>query len=260
MADDGFTKFKFGWLDQVLADAAVSASAFKLAYIIAAKFLNRRSREAYPSQETLGKHLGISTAKGVRYLVDQLVSGGHLGVIAAHGRGQTNKYLLVLKTVAGPIAESSSDDDDVGDDTTGNPSIIPEGNNKAKTTSGGARGGPPEAVSAAVSRQGGTSGNADGARIENGFELWWRQYPRRVGKAGAQRLYDRLITKGQVTAEELLAGALRYSAAQTGKDPRYIKGGRPARVPDGAVAAEAEEPVARRSRCGIARLHQATAS
>ncbi len=56
-----------------------------------------------------------------------------------------------------------------------------------------------------------------------GFAEFYRVYPLHVARGAAERAYRRIITKGQATEAELLAGAMRYAAAQDGKDPTYIK-------------------------------------
>ena len=53
------------------------------------------------------------------------------------------------------------------------------------------------------------------------FEIWYRQYPKRVAKAAALTAYRAVITKKLATPEELLAGAMRYAAERGGQDPRY---------------------------------------
>lgn len=65
------------------------------------------------------------------------------------------------------------------------------------------------------------------------FEAWfetqlWPQFPKKVGKAAAKKLCKATIEgrRGdgvQITADKMLAGLLRYAAAMTGTDLRYIK-------------------------------------
>ena len=47
---------------------------------------------------------------------------------------------------------------------------------------------------------------------EADFEVWWQAYPRKVGKLGAQREYERIRKK--VGADDLLQGITRYRAAK----------------------------------------------
>jgi hypothetical protein len=93
---DDFTRRKFAWLDQVAADLSISPTAFRLAFILASRFLNRGTGDGWPSQETLGQLVGI-TPRGIRKLVDQLISRGHLAVIRGHGPGNSSRYRPILK-------------------------------------------------------------------------------------------------------------------------------------------------------------------
>jgi hypothetical protein len=40
---DPFTRDKLRWLDQLLADRGVSDGAFRLAYLLASRYINRKS-------------------------------------------------------------------------------------------------------------------------------------------------------------------------------------------------------------------------
>jgi hypothetical protein len=81
MAGDPFTSQIFAWLNRVLADRSLPPAAFKLAYAIS-QHINRHSRTAWPSQETLAAAIGVPegehAARTVRRLLKVLVDGGHL--------------------------------------------------------------------------------------------------------------------------------------------------------------------------------------
>jgi hypothetical protein len=55
------------------------------------------------------------------------------------------------------------------------------------------------------------------------FAEFYRVYPLHVARGAAERAYRRIIKNGEATEADLLAGAMRYAAAQDGKDPTYIK-------------------------------------
>jgi hypothetical protein len=78
-----FAALKWRWLDQVFDHAGVTPAAFKLAYVIATKYLNREKLCAWPLQETLAKDLGV-TVRTVKTLTDLLVGCGLLNVQAGH--------------------------------------------------------------------------------------------------------------------------------------------------------------------------------
>src|SRR5262245_43667024 len=92
---DTFTRDKFRWLDQVATDVQVSPLAFRLAYIVAS-YVNRKSGDAWPCQDTLAKALGIG-ARAVRKLATELVAHGHVQVTISRGRGNSNRYRPVVK-------------------------------------------------------------------------------------------------------------------------------------------------------------------
>jgi len=58
-------------------------------------------------------------------------------------------------------------------------------------------------------------------REDSDFEEFYRNYPKHVAKAAAQKAYK--AARKKATAAELLQGALRYSAERQGQDPKYTK-------------------------------------
>jgi hypothetical protein len=80
---DAYTKARFGLLDMIAQDPNTNAAAFKLAYLLATRFVNGdRPRkdgvlEAWPSQEDLAEAYG-ATPRAIRELTHQLVANGHL--------------------------------------------------------------------------------------------------------------------------------------------------------------------------------------
>jgi hypothetical protein len=202
-----FTEMQFAWLRQVAADPTVSAQAFKAGYFIACHYLNGKTLDAWPSQQTLAGQLGLGTSKGVRYLIDQLVDGGHLSVTVAHGRGSTNRYRIILKEIAAqndpdetdpdhPIAEATSKN---AKSSTTETTLFPDDLPPAKAK------GPQRSA------------------IDESFDIWWQQYPKKIEKAAARKAYHRIVSKGEASSEELLFGVMKYAAGQTGKDAKYIK-------------------------------------
>src|SRR5262245_52718776 len=83
MSDD-FTKMKFAWLDQISADPEVTPLAFRVAYVIVAQFLNRKTRTAWPSIARIAALVHKSRSR-VQEAVTNLIERKHLG----HRRGGT---------------------------------------------------------------------------------------------------------------------------------------------------------------------------
>ena len=102
---DKFTADKFRWLDQIVADAAISPPAFKLAYVLITQFVNRQTGDAWPGQEKLAKLTGLSV-RHVRRLTTELVCAGHLKVTIARHRHRPNRYRPIIKTgPTGPLSD-----------------------------------------------------------------------------------------------------------------------------------------------------------
>jgi hypothetical protein len=59
--------------------------------------------------------------------------------------------------------------------------------------------------------------------IDNGFETFWRVYPRKVDKASARKAFDRAVKARKATAGELAAGAAQYALERSGQDPKFTK-------------------------------------
>jgi Helix-turn-helix domain len=59
--------------------------------------------------------------------------------------------------------------------------------------------------------------------VDAAFEVFWQAYPRKVDKAKARVPYRRVIRDKKATVEQLLQGAIDYSAERSGQDPRYTK-------------------------------------
>ncbi|MCV0395438.1 MAG: helix-turn-helix domain-containing protein [Rhizobiaceae bacterium] len=104
-----FAKAKWAWLDKIAADASISPAAFKMAYLLASRFLSRERGYAYPPQKALAKLLGI-TDRQVRRLLFQLIDGGYVEVTHC-GKKLPNEYRIAMpKTgkVTGRFASSDS--------------------------------------------------------------------------------------------------------------------------------------------------------
>jgi hypothetical protein len=105
---DHFTKDKFAWLDKLARHLSVTHFTFRVAYVLASTFLNRRTGSAWPSHKKLA---GLVNGKeeGVRAAIRQLVNAGYLQRDEeARGRGHTNVYRLIHKNRDGHTGISDS--------------------------------------------------------------------------------------------------------------------------------------------------------
>jgi Helix-turn-helix domain len=246
---DTFTRDKFAWLDQVLADENLPATAFRLAYVIG-QHLNRQSGKAWPSQKRLGEATGL-TARTVRSLTEQLQKAGHLEVELHRGRNHTNVYRLPKNRKpasgshdddgAGDAADSSNTDDDKEEGNFRNPD-----EEKRKPASGawdekgedqrGKRGNsahekgkpasdkPSENQAAASAAAGGreeqASARAPGARaLEKGLEEFWLLWQRPYYD-DRQKVYAAFtVAVSKHDMADILASARRWAAA---REPKYL--------------------------------------
>jgi hypothetical protein len=189
---DNFTRRQFKWLDQVIADPAVTAAGFSLAYRIS-KHFNRSTGDAWPSQVTLATEMRM-TVRGVRGLSDQLEAAGHLTVIASQGRGHSCRYRPAFQ---GP-ADAEPGPEPVAPE-------LPSEDLFPRAASGG-------------------EGKMPKRDYTADFEAWWLQYPRRISKGAARKAYDR-ARQASVSVDTLLVGAMRYAATRSGENPQYTKHG-----------------------------------
>ena len=91
-AGNSFTSLKLDWLDVVAADhRGVNPTTFKVAFVVA-QFVNGRTQDAWPSQETLAGTVGVSETT-LRACLKTLVRLGHL-TQEKWGFKNNNKYRL----------------------------------------------------------------------------------------------------------------------------------------------------------------------
>lgn len=60
---------------------------------------------------------------------------------------------------------------------------------------------------------------------ENNFQVWWKEYPRKVSKIDAQKSFEKIIQAGQASFDELLQGAKQYAeyCREQNTEEKYIK-------------------------------------
>jgi hypothetical protein len=61
-----------------------------------------------------------------------------------------------------------------------------------------------------------------GDEIDDSFEEWWKQVPRKVAKPAAAKMFRRIVEKGDATVDELIAGIVRYAGEVVNREQRYI--------------------------------------
>ncbi|KQT53681.1 hypothetical protein ASG43_17750 [Aureimonas sp. Leaf454] len=214
MSGDPFTRAKLEWLDCVAEDKALSAGAFRLAYLVASRFLSREKGYAFPSQETLGEILGASD-RNVRRFTIELIEAKYLDVRRG-GNGRANRYRLVAadRTYLSGL-------DDNGTDSRPDKSVR---SGRADRTDLSNQTGQIRPTNPFREPKGG-SGAPDGAparpapvgaagKIGQAFERFCEVYPKPVDPKLAS-LFSEIVLADQATAEEIVEGARR--AAKRGQ-------------------------------------------
>ena len=59
-------------------------------------------------------------------------------------------------------------------------------------------------------------------RLNGAFDLFWAEFPKKVGKTAARRNFDRVVKAG-ADPNEVIAGATRYAAQVAGKEHGFVK-------------------------------------
>ena len=232
-----FDRQRFAWNDRIMLDPAISDLQFRVAVVLSNRYLSFAKGYAWPKQEDLAADLGLGI-RTIQYALNALVDAGYLGREVAHGRGRNNRYWLILDTEnlqdgdikPAPSCTFSDDEDSKtctvtpenlhGDDIKPArpfvhiPLTIPTNNPTTKKDKGLTS---HQLVKSAVNQQ------QLAEPITSDFETWWGQYPKRVSKTTALKAYRNVIAKKLATAEELLAGAMRYSAERGGQDLKFTK-------------------------------------
>jgi hypothetical protein len=97
---------RFAWLDQVLIDRELPASAFKVAYRIGDGFNDvQHDGKAWESCKEIGNAIAMSE-KTVITMVRRLHARGHLRVEwGQQGRGHPNNYWMIIKPASAQVSD-----------------------------------------------------------------------------------------------------------------------------------------------------------
>jgi hypothetical protein len=223
--------FIAAFLDQVRRDRGLPGNAFKVAYAIA-QYINRETREAWPSQDTLIDMTSLSEPT-IKRLIAALQARGHLHVQPGRGRGNSSRYrLLTLQKGSGetPFQERKGfnpDDkrvqscrekgsvlnpdllnipcEDLLRDSIRQPSLSTSTSNRQPNKQ-------------AKEATGEASKPAKVPKVD-AFAKFWATYPRRVAKLAAEKAFQRALRSA--TAEVIIGAAKCYAAERNGQDPKY---------------------------------------
>lgn len=209
-------------------------AAFKLAWVIAFKYMNGETQTARPAQETLAADLNVSV-RTVQRLLDILEPLG-LVIVLGHGPNRASTYWIDPEkaTAVSPINTTpvSSIDGRIGDNrrqkrrqpvqekaTPVSPQLKKKNQEEEPRVESDSR---PPVAAARDSKRSPAKKLPPAAKSELGdsFREFWAIYPRRVAKEAARKAYAAALEDGADVAA-LIEGARRYAAARAGEAERY---------------------------------------
>lgn len=228
---DTFTQERLAWLETVNSDPQASFAS-KSAALAVALHLNRKSREAFPSQLTIAASMGCKE-RTAHKAVTELCNLGYLEKRRG-GFSKPNHYRLTYPSgISAQVC--GNDDPGISAQACGNEASSPAQvcvsvpHNGAYQSRTGVRPNtliepfekepieesiypPPPAPKPAKAK----------AKVEDErFEAFWSAYPKKVARADALKAFGKALKAAD--SDTLIAGAMRYAAEQHGKDPTYTK-------------------------------------
>jgi DNA-binding MarR family transcriptional regulator len=90
---EAHARYVAAFLHRVRRDPELPANAFKVASVLA-DHLNRKSRMAWPDQETIADLAGLSESS-VKRMIAALRRRGYLDLVAGGGAGHSSRYRLI---------------------------------------------------------------------------------------------------------------------------------------------------------------------
>ncbi|MCA3572748.1 MAG: helix-turn-helix domain-containing protein [Aestuariivirga sp.] len=232
---DTFTRDRWSWLDQVSSDPALSALAFRTAYVIA-RYTNRQTGDAWPSLETLAKAVG-ATDRSVKRCIAELCDAGYLQKRRG-GFGKSNRYQMELPGDRSGNSiqdtrvpnEAASEDTSVPNDASIQDTSVPSFRTPVSPQLGHQCPTNPiiepveiEPVEKDISPHTPRGSFQQGTRQEDhsrAFDEFWLAYPLRKAKGAARRAFDKAI-KGGASAAAIIEGAKLYASERAGQETRY---------------------------------------
>jgi hypothetical protein len=218
MSDHDFTKDRFNWFKQILADHTLPPNAFRLAFAISTKVNGKTRRSFAYTIEHYADLIGV-TARRTKGLRRQLIERGHLTVIKGTGLRKGNASIYSMAFL--PLGQGDASD----------PLSTPQGDASVHT---GGRQRPPyswsntkregDAPNGAQPPPRAPSGAGDGDVVScddwRVFEDLWREWSTGRKKADSQTDAWRAWYTARRHAEVhvITAGAKAWMAAQK---PRY---------------------------------------
>ena len=227
-----FASIKFRALDRASRNPRLSRLALRTLIVLCTTYLrDDTGRVAWASVATLGRDLGIRSDSTMREALKVLEREGV--VIATHRQGETTEYRLSdpAEKSGGPPPENAAGSDRVtpprnaaGGAPENAAATPPEG--PAPTPPGNAAGiyGNRKPENESRKSKAGGERRAQPSRMRSGammrFDEFWAVFPKRHARPDAEAAWQAAISAG-ASADEIIAGAMRYAADRTGQEDRF---------------------------------------
>lgn len=235
MSDPGnFTLEKLRWLRQVASDPTLPPQALRLAVVLACDFINRDSREAWPSMVTLQGVLGVKEG-AVRRASEAMQAAGHLAVQEGGGRRNSSRYRWIIRPENPTEIEGVSSEKPLRERkgfVAGNPSVseteTPPFLERNPSVSGGktppktegepylknpvkepSEGNPLPRRRAKAGAQHPAAGYLLSDAEADSFRALYGRWPKKAGEADARRAFSEVLAEG-VDLEAIALGAAAY--------------------------------------------------
>jgi hypothetical protein len=227
----------------VAADRVLSPTA-RLVAVRVALFLNCKTGRCDPSYGTLAREIGISERSAIRAIA-ALEARGWVAVERSAGgrRDNTNQFHLFTPaervtpvSPQGMTAESPLDASGVTTatprgDTPRQQGMTPESPNKRRENNEEKNEGDRLSPATDLFNEGASPQSPPAAKtkkrelakssIDDGFDRFWLEYPRRVAKGKARIAFEKVLKDTGAEVEAVIAGARRYCAERAGEDSKF---------------------------------------
>lgn len=228
-------KQKFFWLDSIARDTKIGDGSFRCAFAIL-QFVNNITGEAWPSIETLAK----ATATNIRSVsrnIGELEKANYL-TRKRGGAGRSNRYRLNISDLPN-LADKSADShakSGATEEFSGAKSGSNELDRSAKLGSTEVSDLPILVKQTGQIRHTNSSNepfrlqretispplSMDVKVADEGFELFWAAYPKRVGRGEAEKLYRKILASGATKSGDLIDAVKRYADQRIREEPDEV--------------------------------------
>ncbi|MDB9704112.1 helix-turn-helix domain-containing protein [Rhodospirillales bacterium] len=186
---------------------------------------NKKKGVAWPSYRRLSECANISRSTAVES-VNKLITLEFFTKVTKGGRGHSNRYTPNMKRVqpADPISTPDENEKGSAAPALGSPAhrherVRPTGMEPTDPCEATSVAG--EVVSPPL-RGGSANATAPSGGTLDGFENFWKSYPKKEGIQSARSAYQNALTNG-VSPDTLKSKASQYAEAKATVDPQYHK-------------------------------------